>query len=248
MHLNLCEKYILRFINKKGKLKAFHNSNLLSAMFMDLLTNKFVVIEIKNLSIANELTEEYKYLTPIYDLINNNNGISFYKIKRTLFYTKRNIYKEVINSLTQGMLEKGLLSFENEMYIPNEEVKEKIVEDIKPLITKKDLSNEQMYTFMLLRFNFDFTSTLDNDTRRMFLSQASYYYSLYNNLMYNPYSVFSKMISAVTIVSLIFFVLGFVETGTLVYYSIFSLISVCAIITITTTILSMKNILTQKKN
>ncbi len=205
MNLTLTEKYIVHNIDEKGGLAELHNNNIASAFMMDLIVNKFITLNNGFVSTKKDLTPEFEFLREVYNLIKENKGIKYNTVKTHLvfFGKKKEIFYRTVFNIKDKMINDKLLTEEDGKFFPNNDIKTETANEIISLINGQNLTEEQMFLFILFKNGFDFSESLDKDTRKIFMSQSYYYYSLYKKLMFTPHVIINRISTPIIFVCVI---------------------------------------------
>lgn len=243
MKMTLTQKYMIHSITKKGVLHHIHLNYISTAFLMDLIVNDFIVLNNKQINIKKDLSTQFEYLSSIYDLIKKNDGITYKKLKRVLCFAKKG--KELVDicfcSVINVMIENNMISKQTEgKYLPNDELKLQVVEEINGLINKQNLNTEQMFLFILLKNNFDLVESFEKQQRLIFKSQANHYVSLYKLLIFNPHSTINLSLMVVTL-SAFFVNTNIIEFPIIINYILLGLLGITAIFVIITICLFFRN-------
>lgn len=104
--LKLTEEYLLCTMNKKGmiSLSDEYAIALGASALIELLHQGFIAIEDKKVVIKKDLTDEYKYLSAVYEVIQTHKPMNAKNIGELLFFSSKNMKR--LFSDTKSLLEK----------------------------------------------------------------------------------------------------------------------------------------------
>ncbi len=156
--LTITEKYVLIILNDKGILHNSRRGNIVSAMLLDLEYEGFVSLDNDDcVSVVKELTDEYLYLSDIYEYIKMKDKMKVIDVKTYftgyILYNKRS--NNSIIELRNRMLKDDIIAKTDIVgkYTPNKNYLDKVVSTLRNSILKNGNLDEKTLSLLLLLKN-----------------------------------------------------------------------------------------------
>lgn len=146
---SIIEEYYTLMITKDGIMPPMEKekaaAGLVAAGIMDLLWQEVIVIEKKNILVKEELPEGLKHLETLYQyLCKKARTINTVMTAFSVGIRNRQLAEDIGKSLQQKGLafyEKGMLFAPKNLYVPEKEYKEELVETMKAAVTDEGEMN-----------------------------------------------------------------------------------------------------------
>lgn len=156
---SIIKDYFILLLDKKGNMPLLYqkeyNAGFVAAGIFDLLFSGIIKLEKNEITVINPLLGKLMYLYPLYDYLKEKPR----EIEKVIndFYAGEGL-KELLNCVLESLYSekkviktKGGFSGKKTLYIPKVDYKDKLINDIKNVITgNEDISREDIFLICIL--------------------------------------------------------------------------------------------------
>lgn len=151
MELSVTQQYMICAMNEKGKISGFNKEKIvcmIASGMLELQMDGCIELEHKRVKIIKELSEEKKYLKPLYDFFNQRRPVKVEKIIDDYNYSSTDKKLRMITEAIEKSLEKkGLVTvtetdtiIKRKNYMPTK----KAVHDVIDMVRSEFLNNGEI--------------------------------------------------------------------------------------------------------
>lgn len=144
---SITQEYFILAVNEKGYMPSMRtdvsNAGLVAAGVMDFLLNEVITMEKRKITVMKELPEELGHLASLYTYLNEKQRTIDKMMDDYMFSTGKRIKQltdEIGESLVQdhaAVKEAGGLFANKMIYIPEKNVKDRLIETIKSAVARE---------------------------------------------------------------------------------------------------------------